>query len=59
MSKSTRMETAQKPLEKEKNEPDKKEMPEGKLPIWTFALQGRSVRAKSLQEAKEKIKIKR
>jgi len=39
-------------------EPQKKEVPEEKLPLWNFPLKGRSVRARNLAEANKKINIK-
>lgn len=58
IKKKMKVEMAQ-PSEKEKNEPNKeREVPEGESPIWNFPLQGRSVRARNLAEAKEKIKTK-
>lgn len=36
----------------------KKEVPEEKLPLWSFPLQGRSVRARNLAEAIKKVNAK-
>lgn len=54
MEKQAKVATAQDTPEKN-NEPEKEALTE-ELPIWTFPLEGRSVRAKTLKEAEEKIK---
>ena len=54
--KGLKVEVAQKPSEKIKEPKEiKKEVPKKLLPIWNFPLQGRSVRAKTLKEAQEKL----
>jgi hypothetical protein len=56
--KRKKMEVALPSEEKELKEEPKKGLPEKELPIWNFPLQGRSVRARNLAEAEEKIKAK-
>ena len=56
--KSASVELAQNTPEEKKVEPKKearKEVPKKELPLWNFPLQQKSVRARTLKEAQEKI----
>jgi hypothetical protein len=57
--KSARVEVAQETKVVEPKKETKKEVPKKELPLWNFPLQGRSVRASSLAEAKKIINNKK
>ena len=57
--KSARVELAPETKVVEPKKETKKEVPKKELPLWNFPLQGRSVRASSLAEAKKIINNKK
>jgi len=53
--KGARVEVAQETKVVEPKKEVKKEVPKKELPLWNFPLQQKSVRARTLKEAQEKI----